>query len=150
MPDLVQDTDHRSMASLVGGLIDDIQRLFRQEIALARREIQNEWTKTKSAAVMLGGGIGVLALGVVLLAVMCAKLLALVLPEWAGFGIVAGVLILLGGIILWSAIATINRINLVPSRIVRSLEENVEAVTNAVSPGGPAPNAHARVKGGPA
>jgi hypothetical protein len=138
------------MASLVGGLIDDIQRLVRQEIALARREIHNEWTKTKSAAVLLGGGAGVLALGVVLLAVMFAKLVALVLPEWAGFLIVGGVLAILGGILLASAMAMLNKIHLVPPRTAQSLEEDMEAVANAVSPGGAPPNPSPRAKGGPA
>jgi len=150
MPDLIHEADHQSMSALVGGIIDDIQRLFRQEIALARREIQAEWTKTKSAAVLLGGGIAVLALGIVLLGFMFAKLLALVLPEWAGFGIVGGVLIILGGILLSSAVATINRIHLVPPRTVQSLEEDMEAVTNAVSPGGASQSPPTRVRGGPA
>jgi len=150
MPDLAHETDHQTMASLVGGLIDDIQRLFRQEIALAQREIQTEWTKAKSAAAQLGGGIAVLALGGTLLGVMFAKLLALVLPEWAGFGIVGGVLLILGGILFSTAAATINRIHLVPPRTVQTLEEDLEAVAKAVSPGGASPGSQARVKGGPA
>jgi membrane-bound ClpP family serine protease len=145
MPDLVHDTDHQSMSSLVGGIIEDIQRLFRQEIALARREIQAEWAKTKSAAVLLGSGIAVLALGGVLLGVMCAKLLALVLPEWAGFAIAGVVFIILGGILIASAVATINRIHVVPPRTAQSLEEDIEAVSNAVSPGGASPGPHPRV-----
>src|SRR5215813_13351349 len=46
-----------SLASLVGGLIEDTQQLIRQEAALARRELQEEWTKTKVGATLFSGAV---------------------------------------------------------------------------------------------
>jgi hypothetical protein len=93
-------TDQPSLSSLLGGIIDDIQRLFRQEFALARSEVFNEWNKTKTATTLLAGGGAVLALGAILLAFMVVKLIALALPEWAGFLIVGGVIAILGGFMI--------------------------------------------------
>jgi hypothetical protein len=49
----VQTSDEvrQSPARLVGGIVDDVQRLVRQEVQLATQEMKQEWHKTKSAAV---------------------------------------------------------------------------------------------------
>ena len=60
MANNVQTDGPPNMAALVGGIITDAQQLIRQEITLARSELQQEWDKTKAAAVSLATG-GVIA-----------------------------------------------------------------------------------------
>src|SRR5919204_42605 len=61
MPENRIDSPPASMSSLVGGIISDAQQLIRQELLLARREVQQEVNKAKMAALSLAAG-GVTAL----------------------------------------------------------------------------------------
>jgi len=63
MADNLHTESPPGLTSLVDGIVTDAQRLIRQELALARSEIQQEWDKTKSAAAALGVGIVILVLG---------------------------------------------------------------------------------------
>src|SRR5438105_3537453 len=64
-----------SMASLVTGIIDDAQKLIRQEVELAKREIAQEWDKAKTAAASFAAGFLMALLSGVLLCLMCVYLL---------------------------------------------------------------------------
>ena len=84
-----------SLSSLVGGIINDFQSLMKQEAALARREIADELRKAKQAAISLGIGVGVLAIGGLLLIFMLVHLLSWAVPAiplWACYGIIGGLL----------------------------------------------------------
>ena len=50
-----------SMASLVGGIVNDVQTLIKQEMALAKREVTDELHKARDAALALGIGVGLTA-----------------------------------------------------------------------------------------
>src|SRR5207253_7144194 len=86
-----------SLSSLVGGIINDFQSLMKQEVALARRELADELRKAKQAAISLGIGVGILAIGGLLLIFMLVHLLSWAVPAiplWACYGIIGGLLIL--------------------------------------------------------
>ena len=88
-----------SLSSLVGGIINDFQSLMKQEVALARRELADELRKAKQAAISLGIGVGILAIGGLLLIFMLVHLLSWAVPAiplWACYGIIGGLLILAG------------------------------------------------------
>jgi hypothetical protein len=135
MPEHLQAEDQTSLAALVGGLVDDTQRLLRQELALARREVRDEWNKTKTAAALLGTGLAVLSLAIGLLAVALAKLLAFLVavPEWGGFGIVGLFLVVLGGLLGFAGRGKLRTIRLVPQQTVETLRQDLDAVTTAVT-----------------
>ena len=69
-----------SLSSLVGGIINDFQSLMKQEVALARRELADELRKAKQAAISLGIGVGILAIGGLLLIFMLVHLLSWAVP----------------------------------------------------------------------
>ena len=75
------DNSEPTLAQLVHGLVSDAKLLMRQELALAKHEIQGEVGKTKTALVSLGVGIGITAVGGLLLIVMLVHLLN-ALTEW--------------------------------------------------------------------
>jgi cytochrome c biogenesis protein CcdA len=150
MPDMIEQTEQQRLSTLVGGIIEDMERLFRQEIALAKREIQDEWDKTKRASVCLIGGVATLGLSAVLLSFMLVKLLTEVFlfREWAGFLIVGGVIAVAGGILLYAGIATLTAVKLVPPRTAQTLEQNIEAISGAVAGDGPNSPVEQRMRGG--
>jgi hypothetical protein len=147
MPDMIEQTEQQKLSTLVGGIIEDMERLFRQEVALAKREIQDEWDKTKRASVCLIGGVATLGLSAVLLSFMFVKLLALVLPEWAGFLIVGGLIGVVGGILLYTGVSSLTNVSLVPPRTAQTLEQNIEAISGAVAGDGPNSPVEQRMRG---
>src|SRR3954452_21201125 len=98
-----QNGSQPGVASMVGGILEDAQKLVRQEIALAQREVAQAWTKGKAAAALVAGALVVFVVAGVLLGIMLAKLLYQLLPnqEWACFGIVGSLGALLGGVLAY-------------------------------------------------
>jgi uncharacterized membrane protein YdcZ (DUF606 family) len=122
-----------SLTSLLSGIVDDLQRLIRQELQLAKTEMQQEWEKTKTAAASMAAGVGLLGLAAVLLCFFFVKLLAAyvtAVPEWAWFGIVGGALALGGGLLIAAGRATATHINVVPPQTAETMKENVQWMKN--------------------
>jgi hypothetical protein len=120
---------------MVGGILEDAQKLCRQEIALAQREVAQAWDKGKTAAALLASALVVINVGGVLLGIMLAKLLNHLLPdyEWACFGIVGGLVALLGGALIYHGLRRINEVHVSLPQTAESLREDVQAVSDAVS-----------------
>jgi CHASE3 domain sensor protein len=123
------------VASMVGGIVEDAQKLVRQEIALAQREIAQAWDKGKTAGALLAGALAVFIVGGVLLGIMLAKLLDQAWPnhEWVCFGIVGGVVVLLGGALSYCGLHRINEVHVSLPQTTESLRQDVEAISAAVS-----------------
>jgi F0F1-type ATP synthase assembly protein I len=122
-----------SLTSLVAGIVDDLQRLIRQELKLAKTEVQQEWEKTKTAAESMAAGVALLGLGAVLLCFMFVYLLARyveAIPLWGWFGIVGGVLAIGGGLLIAAGRATATNIHVVPPQTAETLKENVQWMKN--------------------
>src|SRR3954452_19465177 len=101
--------DHRpdpadtSVGELIGNISNDLSRLFRQEVELAKAEIRQEATKAGKAAGMLGGAAFAGYLAVLLLSFALVFGLANVIDAgWAAlivaviWGIIGAVLYLTG------------------------------------------------------
>jgi uncharacterized membrane protein YqjE len=86
-----QDTE-TTTGELLKGLADDATTLFRQELLLARQELQEGMTATAKASVLLAvaGVLGLYALGFLLYTIG----VAIGGPEWLGFAIVTLVLLI--------------------------------------------------------
>jgi Putative Actinobacterial Holin-X, holin superfamily III len=116
-----------TLAQLVSELVSDAKQLLRQEVALAKHEIQEEVRKTKIAVVSLGAGIAIAALGGLLLIIMLVHLLNALtdLPLWACYGIVGGMCALVGVVLLYTGKKQMARIDMVPQQTVETMRENV-------------------------
>jgi hypothetical protein len=144
MPDNLQVDSGPSLSSLVGGIINDAQQLIRQEVTLARREIQDELTKAKSAAVSFGTGVALAVVGVLLLGHMLVYLLHWLatrqypdgtvmveyLPLWGCYAIVGGLSVAVAGGLLYAAKSQAKKIDLVPRQTVETMKENVQWIKN--------------------
>jgi uncharacterized membrane protein len=137
-----QTTENRSrltelsLSSLVGGIINDVQVLMKQETALARKEIAEELQKAKQAAISLGVGIGIVSIGGLLLMLMLVFLLNWAVPTiplWASFGIIGGLLVLAGVALLALAKKEAESIHVVPERTAETMKENLQWIKNPTS-----------------
>jgi Putative Actinobacterial Holin-X, holin superfamily III len=121
-----------SLALLLGGVINDLQLLIKQEAALARREFADQMRKTKEAALSLGIGIGIAALGGGLLILMIVHLLSWAVPSiplWGSYGIVGAVLAGAGAILLLKGKSKAEEIQLVPPQTAETIKENLQWIT---------------------
>src|SRR5215831_6992788 len=117
-----------SLAQLLTGIVNDAKELLRQELALAKHEIREDLRKTKTAMLSLGIGVGVAAIGGLLLILMLVHLLNALagLPLWACYGIVGGLFLIMGGVLLLLAKNTIARLDVGPPQTARTMKENVQ------------------------
>lgn len=87
--DTLNGSEHASMTTLVGGILSDVQQLMAQQTRLLRLEIREDLRKARTGAIFLGAGLGVAAVGGLLLCVMLPLLLQALTdwPQWVCFGI---------------------------------------------------------------
>jgi hypothetical protein len=134
MSDNLQSETTPSMAGLVTGIIGDAERLVRQEVTLARRELQAEFEKIKTAIMSMAIGAGVSLLGGLLLAFFLVYFLNWLttdrLPLWACFGIIGGLLAVVGGVLLFIGASKVSEVKLVPPQTAETMKENVEWLQN--------------------
>lgn len=125
-----------STAELVQRATEQVSRLVRDELALARVELTQ---KGKHAGIGIGlfGGGGVMALyGAGALVATVILLLALVLPAWLAALIVAVALFLLAGVLALIGKSQVSRaVPPLPEATVRSVRADVDTVAAAVKDG---------------
>jgi len=115
-----------TMSPLLRGIVDDTQKLLRQEIALARVEVTEDAMRARDAVVgiSLGAMMGYLAFifgcfAVVYLLVAYQPKL----PVWGAYAIVAGALALVSWICTARGIRKAREIRGVPQQTVDSIQQ---------------------------
>jgi hypothetical protein len=116
-----------SLAALLGGIMKDAKDLLVQELTLAKLEGHDELRQIKTAALSLGIGVGVAAVGGILLSVMLVHVLAAYtdIPLWGCYGIVGSVFGVLGWVLLASGKYKIEEIDVMP-QTVETMKENTQ------------------------
>jgi len=126
----VNSASHKSqptLAQLVNGLMSDATLLLHQELALAKHELYEEARKTKTAVTSLGAGIGIAAIGGLLLIIMLVHLVKALTewPMWICYGIIGGICTIAGVALLYRAKQYISQIDIVPQLTVETMKENI-------------------------
>jgi len=108
MANEVQNQSEQSVASLVSGIVHDVQDLVKQQMRLTRREIEDDFRKSKDSLVLLALGGASCLLGAFAVCLMLAHLFHWLglpagaemsaLPLWASFAIVAALFFIGGGV----------------------------------------------------
>jgi hypothetical protein len=114
-----------SLGELVGQASKDLSTLFRKEVELAKTELSGEIAKAGKGAGMFGGA-GVVALygiGFLMLAAMFG--LGAVMPLGYAALIVAGVCLLMAGVLALTGKRTMRTLSPKPERTIRTLKEDV-------------------------
>jgi len=123
-----QQTSEPSLAALIGGIINDARDLMVHQLTMAKLEMQGELRKTKNAVISLGIGVGVAAVGGILLILMLVHLLDALtdIPLWGCYGIVGAVFAIVGGVLLITGKNKASEIDVVPEQTVETLKENAK------------------------
>lgn len=116
-----------SVTALVTGIISDAQTLFKQQLDLVKHEIREDVSKAKEAAASLALGFGLAAVGGLFVCTMLVFLLQKTgLDLWACFGIVGGVMLVVGLVLTYLAKKEAETINPLEGESAKALEENVQ------------------------
>lgn len=93
------NSDERRLTEIIGGLIDDIRVLVRDQIALAQAELRRSVQAGVTALILIfAAGLLLAIAGLFGLLAAVEGIVAAGLPRWAGYLIVAGAIVLLGAI----------------------------------------------------
>lgn len=125
--------DGRGPGELLRDLVGNMTDLFRDEIALARKEIGGKVGQATNGIVSLVIGAVIALAGLVVFLEAMGELLAIYLvpqglPAWAGPAIVGGVVLLIGLILLLKGRSNLKPANLAPTRSADQLRQTGDLV----------------------
>jgi len=140
----VQNRNEPSVATLVSGIVTDVQDLIKQQLQLTRKEIESDFRKTREAASVLVIGLGILFFGGFALCLMLAHLIhhltlpagqvssfdPAAIPLWGCYGIVAALFLVVGGGLAFAGKKKFDSFNPLPDESAQVLQENVEWIAN--------------------
>jgi len=133
----VQNHSDQSVTALVGGIVTDFQDLLKQQLQLARQEVQADLTKGKDAVMALALGVGILLLGATPLCFALVHLLHWLslppgvvadpshLPLWGCFAIVGGLLTAVGASVAFLGKKKLDTLHPL-DQTAHALKENLE------------------------
>lgn len=136
----LQNPVEPSTTSLVTGIIDDMQDLVKQQVALTKKELTGEFHKAFEAVVLYALGGAILFIGVLILCLSVVHLthwagspLSLDparIPLWGCYAIVGAPLTIIGGALTWMGRAKLQSIHPLDNPATEALKENVQWATN--------------------
>lgn len=118
--------EQESLGHLLGDLATQSASLVRDEVALARQEVQEKLKLVQSAAIVIAIGA---VFGLVSLLTLCAAVilaLAKYIEPWQSAVIVGAVFAVAAAIAIGTGTSKLNRTSLKPEQTIESLEENKE------------------------
>lgn len=101
--------EHHSVGELVGQATEQLSRLVRQEVALAKMELAEKGERVGRGGGMLGAAGAIAYVGLIALAGTGVAALSLVLPVWAAALIVTAVLFVIAGVLAMTGRAQLRR-----------------------------------------
>ncbi|HEV8175423.1 MAG TPA: phage holin family protein [Actinoplanes sp.] len=124
------DPAETSVGELIANISDDLSRLFRQEVELAKAELKQEAAKAGKAAGMLGGAGFAGYLAVVLLSFALVFALGNVMDlGWAAL-IVAAIWAVIGAVLYANGRKKLKTVDPVPHRTVDTIKEDAQWMKN--------------------
>ena len=119
---------------LVSGILRDATEIISKEVTAARLEMREELAKAKSTALLMGLGAAALIVGSILLSLTLVYLLQEFsgLDLWICYGIVGGVISVVGLIVLLMGKQRAAATNLVPTDSIEKAKEDARWITRSV------------------
>ncbi|MEY4669070.1 MAG: hypothetical protein RL518_1769 [Pseudomonadota bacterium] len=118
-----------TMTPLLRGIVDDTQKLLRQEIALARIEVTEDAMRARDAVVgiSIGAMMGYMAFIFVCFAAVYLLMASWpALPVWGAYAIVAALLAVVGWIFTARGMRRAREIRGVPQQTVDSIQQGFQ------------------------
>ncbi|WP_369270271.1 phage holin family protein [Streptomyces sp. R11] len=127
-PERVPD-GHHSVSELVGQAGEQLSRLVRQEVALAKEELAEKGRRAGTGGGLLGAAGAVAYAGLLFLAAAATAALSLTLSVWAAALIVTGILFALAGLLAATGRARLRRaVPPTPEEAIDSVRADVEEI----------------------
>jgi uncharacterized membrane protein YqjE len=116
----------RSIASVLGDIVGNVQQIIRAEVRLAKVEVGEEIARAGRGGIIAAAGavLCTMALGFLLLALVYA--LALVWPAWAAALAVGAGAAVIGGVCISAGLSRLKQVKLAPPKTVATLQENIQ------------------------
>jgi len=123
------EPDRQSVSELVGGIIDDAQKLLRQQLDLFQVELKHDakryltesiWLAASLVACLAGGIVLIMALGYFLSWMWPA------LTDWGGLAIAGGAVTILGAAMANITLKQIHALDPPLDQSVEGLKENIQ------------------------
>lgn len=113
---------------LLGGILFDVRSLLRQEVQLLRDEVKLELSTAGRAATkfLIGAACGIVGMLFLLLTLVHGLHEWTVLPLWACYGLVGGVLFGIGIALVVRAQSVAAHVQATPRRTLYSMKENIQ------------------------
>lgn len=130
----VETASDPSVTSLVGGIVNDAQKLMSQQLTLFRSEIQQDLYRSWQAGTVLASGLALGAIAGVLLIFALAHLVNWAWPDcplWVCYGLVGAVVAVVAGMLVYAGKKQFDSFNPLPDESLQSLQENVQWLTKA-------------------
>ncbi|MFF7792665.1 phage holin family protein [Streptomyces sp. NPDC007991] len=121
--------EHRTVGELVSQAAEQLSRLVRQEVALAKEELAEKGRRAGRGGGLLGAAGAVAYAGLLALAGAGVAALSLVLPVWAAALIVMGVLFVIAAVLAAAGRAQLRRATPpTPEEALGSVRADVEEI----------------------
>lgn len=122
----------QSLGTLVSTATANVSSLVRLELELAKSEIRTSVKQGGTGAALAVVAVALAAVAFLMLSVAAALGIATVLPDWAGFLIVAAVYLIIGGVLAFVGIRHLQRVK-GPERATAELEKTKSYLTDRAS-----------------
>lgn len=122
-----------SIGTLFTDLTEDMGKLVRQEIELARVETIQKVNRAMRSVILLAAGGLVAYAGVITLLITVAIALGRVMPYWLSTLIVGVVALIVGAILIGSGRSSLSNLTVVPENTVESIKEDARWAKEQVS-----------------
>ncbi len=116
----------RTVPEVLQDIVGNLQEIVRSEFRLAKTEIKEEAATAAKPVATFGVGLALSFYGVGFLLLAAVYGLSTVMAGWLAALLVGAVLAVVAAAILTSSGEQLKRVNPVPDKTIRSLEENVQ------------------------
>lgn len=127
------DNNEPSIGTLFTDLTEDMGRLVRQEIELARVETMQKVNQAMRSVVLMAAGGFLAYAGLITLLIAAAIGLGQIMPYWLSTLIVGVVVLIVGAILIGSGRSSLSNMTVMPENTVESLKEDARWAKEQVS-----------------
>jgi uncharacterized membrane protein YqjE len=128
-PEPVKPLSEQSIGNLVKEATAHVSTLVRAEVELARAEVTAEVKKGLQGSIFFVVALVIVLFSLFFLFFTIAEVIAIWLPEWAGFAITFGIMVLAAGLFGLLGYLRVRKIRK-PERTIASLKESAQVLTH--------------------
>ena len=121
------------LRGLVGSIAGDATDLVRGEIALSRAEAEQKIDRMTTGIISLFGAMMLAYAGLVIALIAGAIALTRLVPDWAAYLIVGGIVLLIGIALAFAARKALSLSAMVPHRTIRNVQADTRVIKEHVA-----------------